>query len=90
MEVRLTDSGKKLFDKTENVINVSTKRAFVLMENGYALKDKVFFRLHAGNNPKEVKEIKEIKEVKPKQETAVSYKAVKREKAVIPKKFKKR
>lgn len=89
MQVRLTEAGRKLFDKPFSVINVSTARAFALMNGGNAAKDKNFMEIYSRNNPKKTvaskKTVVERPKVKPKIETATSKKARKREKAVMPK-----
>lgn len=86
MQVRLTEAGQKLFDKASAIINVSTERAFALMNGGNAAKDKKFMEAYSRNNPAKAvlreKAVVERPKSKQKKEKALSRKALSREKAI--------
>jgi len=100
MEVKLTKTGLDLFGfgLDRKIINVHLDRAYTLMVNGCANKDKPFMVLYEANHPKpEPKKpivwrpnpdfgppvkAKVMKKPEQKKEKAVSKKAAKREKAV--------
>jgi len=83
MEVKLTKTGLDLFGfgLDRKIINVHLDRAYTLMVNGCANKDKPFMVLYEANHPKPAK-AKVMKKPEQKKEKAVSKKAAKREKAV--------
>ena len=95
MQVRLTKEGQKAlgFSLDRKIANVSDKRAFALMSNGFAAKDNGFMVLFSGPLPeKPEKKPEEKQEPKPepkpeikqksKKETATLKPAMKREKAI--------
>jgi len=53
MEVKLTDAGRKHFQKSGDVnyVTVSIDRAVAMMKSGLAAKDETFITLYERNNP---------------------------------------
>jgi len=51
MQLRLTQEGNRLFDHDRKVVSVSNKRAFTLMDGGYAVPDKGFMARYAASDP---------------------------------------
>lgn len=92
MDVRLTDTGMRLFARGPGmeVVGVTMDRAYNLMQKGYANKDKPFMALYEANNPKPEEKVEVVTEQKPKpeikpmpkKEKATSKKAEARETAV--------
>ena len=60
MEVRLTGSGKKLFDHSRQIISVSNDRAYALMDGGYAIPDKKFMARFTADDAETVKAKKKV------------------------------
>lgn len=74
MRVNLTDKGLKVLGLKPNrkIVNVPTDRAYLFMDEGLALKDRIFMSLYNQNNPSDEK----LKPgINPKKEKATSKKA---------------